>query len=128
MPVYNREARTQYIGWASDTTVLAASDPSATLAALRDGYTIYVTVISVAITLDAAQTLTFQDSANTPIVIAKVKSSPGIGPIYFEFGEDGTPLTESKAFALLASAAGLAARVHAEGYYKPTATRVPSQI
>lgn len=121
MAVTGQNARTQFQAWATDTTVVATGDPSATLVAAKTGYTHYVTHISVAVTTDNAATLTFQDSASTPIVIAKTKASPGLGPILFEFGEDGTALTEAKAFALLASGAGLAARVHCEGYTKQTA-------
>jgi hypothetical protein len=120
--VKNRDARTHFQGWATDTTVLAASDPSATLVALKTNYTIYVTLISVAVTTDNAATLSFQDTVSTAVVIAKTKASPGIGPIIFEFGEDGTPLTANYGFALAASGAGLGARVHCEGYYKQSAT------
>lgn len=128
MPVYNREARTQYKAIAADVTVLAAADPSATIVALKTNYTIYITHISVAVTTDNAATLTFQDTHSTAVLIAKTKASPGIGPILFEFGEDGTPLTANYALALTASGAGLTARVHVEGYYKPSATMVPSGI
>lgn len=121
MAVVNQNTRLHYAPLVADVTVVAANDPTATLLAAKTGFTIYVTHISVAVTTDNAATLTFQDSATTPIVIAKTKASPGIGPILFDFGEDGTPLTEAKALNLAASGAGLAARVHVEAYYKPTA-------
>jgi hypothetical protein len=106
----------------ADATVLAASDGTTNvLIAAKTGFTLFITRILVAITTDAAQTLTFQDSAGTPVVIAKTKSSPGLGPIEFTFGEDGTPLTEAKSLDLNISAAGLAGRVHVEGYYRRTA-------
>lgn len=105
-----------------DADVVAASDGTANvLIPAKTGHTLFITKIAVAVTTDAAQTFTFQDSASTPIVIAKTKASPGIGPINFDFGEDGTPLTEAKSLNLNISAAGLAARVHAEGYYRRTA-------
>lgn len=119
MAVRGQNARTQFQGWATDTTVLAGADPSATLVAAKTGYTHYVTLISIAVTTDNAATLTFQDSTpSTPIVFAKTKASPGIGPILFDFGEDGTPMAVSLAVVLLASGAGLAARIHVEGYTK----------
>lgn len=121
MAIKNQNARSHYESWATDTTVLAGADPSATLVAAKTGHTIYVTHISVAVTTDNAATLLFRDSAGTPVVIAGTKASPGIGPILFDFGDDGTALTEAKAFALLASGAGLACRIHCEGYYKQTA-------
>lgn len=111
--------------------IVAATDWSTahTLVALKSKYTIYVQKITVQITTDGAHTLTFQDSATTPIVIAKTKSAPGLGPIVFDFGEQGVPLTESKAFSCLMDAAGLAGEIHWEGYLKPSATAiVPSEI
>lgn len=106
---------------AADATLIATSDGTTNeLIPGKVGHTLFVTLISIAITTDAAQTLTFQDDADTPIVIAKTKASPGVGPILFEFGEDGTPLTEDKALDLNISAAGLAGRVHVEGYYRRT--------
>lgn len=120
MAVANQNARIQFQGGATDTTIVAASDPSATLVTGRTGYTIYVTHISLAVTTDNAATMTLQDSATTPIIIAKSKASPGIGPILWDFGDDGTPLTEAKSLALLASGAGLAGRLHIEYYFRQT--------
>lgn len=105
----------------ADVNMVAASDGTTNeLIPAKTGYTTYVTLIAVAITTDAAQTLTFQDDASTPVVIAKTKASPGIGPILFEYGEDGTPLTAEKALDLNISAAGLAGRIHVEGYRRRT--------
>lgn len=128
MAVKNRDARCAYQAWATDTTVLAAADPSATIVALKTNYTIYVTFICVNVIVDNAATLAFQDTHATPVGIAKTKASPGIGPIVFDFGDDGTALTANYGLALLASGAGLTARVHCEGYYKPSATMVPSAV
>lgn len=122
---HNESARTMraiHQAWAVDVNLLAASDGTTNeLVPAKTNHTIFVTHISVAITTDAAQTLTFQDDTGTPIVLAKTKSSPGIGPILFEFGEMGTPCGAGQAFDLNISAAGLAGRIHAEGYYKRTA-------
>lgn len=118
----DRKPRNHFRPIVADANVVAASDGAANvLFPAVTGHTLFVTRILVAVTTDAAQTFTFQDSASTPIVIAKTKASPGIGPIDFDFGDDGTPLTEAKSFDLNISAAGLAARVHAEGYYRRTA-------
>lgn len=122
---HNESARTMraiHQGFAVDVGMIATSDGTTNeIVPAKTNHTVFVTHISVAITTDAAQTLTFQDDASTPIVIAKTKASPGIGPILFEFGEMGTPLTENKALDLNISAAGLAGRIHVEGYYKRTA-------
>ncbi len=115
--------RVEHQRWAADKTVLAADDPDTTAwVAAKTNYTIYVTHLSVSTTTDSAATMTFQDTASTPVVIAKTVASPGVGFREWNFGEDGTPLTADKALDIVGSAAGLGARVHAEGYYKQSAT------
>jgi hypothetical protein len=107
----------------SGSTVLAAGDnlsaTARTLQALVTGYSIFIQRILVDVITDNAATLTFGDTASSPIVIAGTKVSPGIGPILFDFGPDGRQLTESQAFVLKNSAAGLAADITWQGYLKP---------
>jgi hypothetical protein len=122
MAVQNQNARTHFQACAADVTILTGADPSATIIAAKTNYTIYVTSISLAVTTDNAATQTIQDTASTPVVIAKSKASPGLGPILWEFGEDGTPLTADKGLALLASGAGLGGRLHVEAYYRQSGT------
>lgn len=109
----------------SGSTVLAAGDNLSVtfrqLVAARTGETIYIQKIAVHVITDNAATLSFQDDAGTPIVIAGTKASPGIGPIPFDFGPDGRALTEAKDFELKNSAAGLAADITWTGYRRPTA-------
>lgn len=117
----------------SGSTVLAATDDLSATArtlgvALKAGFTVFVQRIIVNVITDNAATLTFQDDAGTPVVIAKTKASPGIGPILFDFGSEGRGLTVSKTFTLKNSAAGLAADIHWEGYLRPTATITPSGL
>jgi len=108
----------------SGSSVLAAADDLSTtarvLAAGKAGYTIYVQEITVNVITDNAATQTFQDDATTPVVIAKTKASPGIGPIVFDFGEEGRALTVDKDFEMKNSAAGLAADVSWRGYKRLT--------
>lgn len=108
----------------SGSTVLAATDDlsvtARVLKAGKAGYTIYVQSITVNVITDNAATQTFQDDAGTPVVIAKTKASPGIGPINFDFGEEGRALTEGKDFELKNSAAGLAADISWQGYMRLT--------
>lgn len=85
--------------------------------------TIYIQRIQVNIITDAAQSLTLQDDAGTPVVIAGVKASPGVGPITFDFGPEGRALTQAKEFELKNSAAGLAADITWTGYWRATATQ-----
>lgn len=119
-----RPLRGQFKPFSVDVTLIATSDGAANvLVAALAAHTIFVTRIDIAVTTDNAATLTFQDSASTPIVIAKTKASPGLGPINFVFGEDGTALTEAKSLDLNISAAGLAGRIHVEGYIRATSAR-----
>lgn len=131
MGVFNREHRTRYKDVSGRTTLAAGDNLSAagrTLVALKVGYTTYVEKIQVNVITDNAATLQFKDSAGTPRVIAGTKASPGIGPITFEFGDEGIPLTEAKDFNLWNSAAGLAAEIYWEGYQKPTGTLTTAQV
>ena len=113
----------------STSTVLAAGDnlsaSARTLAAAVLLETIYVQRILVNVITDNAATLTFQDTAGTPIVIAGTKASPGIGPILFDFGDRGRALTEGKALTLKNSAAGLAADITVQMYRRRTGTGAP---
>ena len=86
------------------------------------GMTIFIQKIQLAVTVDNAATQTFQDSAGTPILAAKSKASPGLGPIIWDFGPDGFALTEGEDFNHLMSAAGMAGSVTITAYQKVTAT------
>lgn len=110
----------------SGSTVLAAGDNlSVTARELVEGvagWTIFIQKITVNIVTDAAQSLTLGDDAGTPVVIAGVKASPGVGPIPFDFGPEGRALTEDQSFQLKNSAAGLAADITWSGYMRQTAS------
>ena len=68
--VFRDLTKTQIIG-TGDTTVDA-------FLAKRANQTIWVQRIVVYVTTDSAQSLTFQDDASTPVVVAVVTTSPGI--------------------------------------------------
>lgn len=95
---------------------VADSATKAAVVAARINHTLYVQKITVSVLTDAAQSLIFQDNAGTPVLIAKTKASPGLGPITFDFGPHGTALTQDKQLDIAISGAGLVARVHIEGY------------
>lgn len=103
-------------------TFVAATDYTTAAAkiAAKAGFTIHVIKIALMVTTDNAALQTFQDSATTPIVIAALKASPGLGPVVFDFGEDGFALTEGKSFDHKMSAAGMAASVTVTAYYRRT--------
>lgn len=106
----------------SGTLVLAAADDDQTLVANPNAnYSIFIQKIVVNVTTDAAQSASFEDSAGTPIKVANIVASPGLGIQEFDFGPQGRKLTEGKNFVLNLSAAGLAMGIHWEGYMRPTA-------
>lgn len=111
--------------WAVDLDIIAADTTTKTLIALKAGFTIFVTRAVFNITTAAAQTLTLQDSADTPVPIFKTVAS-ATGSQDVEFGDDGTGLTEGKNLDVALSAAGLAGRLHVEGYYRQTSPVIPS--
>ena len=85
-------------------------------------YSIFVQRIIFNCTTDAAQTLTFQDDAGTPIVIGKSASSPGLGiEIVGDYGPLGKQLTENTNLDIIISAAGLAGQINIEAYQRLTA-------
>lgn len=116
------EHQRNFFGSASADSLVGASDTSKdNVIAVRSSlYTIYVQRITVSVTTDAAQSLIFQDDANTPVLIGKTKASPGLGPIEIDFGPEGTALTQGKNLDIATSGAGIAARVRIEAYQKLT--------
>jgi hypothetical protein len=119
-------ALTQYPDATVSYSFLVATDWSggnvSTKIAAKAGYTIWIQRIMLSVTVDNAATQQFQDNAGTPIPVAKSKASPGLGPITWDFGEIGFPLTAGQAFQHLMSAAGMAGAVTVQAYYRPTVT------
>lgn len=111
----------------SNSTVFAATDGNLTLVTGRTGYTLYVQRIIVTVKTSAAQTITFEDSANTPVYVAKIPASPGVDTRWdFDFGPEGKPLTSGKNLAMDMTA-GNAGHVEYLAYLKPdTAVAVAS--
>lgn len=94
-------------------------------------HTIFVQRISISVTTHAdGKSWTFQDSANSPIPIAKypdevVADIQEEQPWVVDFGAKGTPLTQGKNLDIKGSAAGLAGRIHIEAYQKLTGVGAP---
>lgn len=100
---------------------VAAGDSATKTAqpAARTNFQIFIQKITVAPVTGAAQSLSFQDNAGTPVVIGKYTGAVGnTTPVTFDFGPHGTALTVSKEFDIAISGAGLAARIHIEGFYR----------
>ena len=84
-------------------------------------WSIRIQKIWLTIKTDAAQTITFEDTAASPIFIEKSDASPGANTQYiWEFGPKGKLLTQNKDFAMTFSAAGLAGHVEWMGYEEQT--------
>ena len=68
-------------------------------------FTNYIQKITVNISTSAAQSITFQDSAGTPIVVMFIEASAAAGTIRtVDFGARGFALTEGKALNISGSA------------------------
>lgn len=103
--------------WVDVDVATGDSATKSAVVAARTNFTIYIQKITISVITDAAQSLIFQDNG-TPLIIAKTKASPGLGPIVYDWGPHGTALTANKQFDIAISGAGLAARVHIEGYMR----------
>lgn len=92
------------------------------IAAKTSRHSIFVQRITLSVTTDSAQSLTFQDDAGTPVVIAKSPASPGLGfEVVADFGPAGIQLTEAKNLDIVISGAGLACQISIEAYQRVTA-------
>ena len=99
---------------------------TATLKAAKDtDYQMFIQRIIVWIKTDSAQSITFQDTATTPVVICKVPTSPGADTRWdFDFGQTGFPLTLGKDLTATFSAAGLAGHITWAGYQTDNAAHL----
>lgn len=82
-------------------------------------FQIVIQRILLNVTTDNAATQTFQ-SSDASQVIAGSKASPGIGPITFDFGEDGFVISDGLSFNHKMSGAGMAGSVTVQAYMRPT--------
>lgn len=113
--------RNTYKDISTSGVVLAAAAGLSAAVALATGFTIYVQKITVNISTSAAQAITFQDSAGTPIVVAFIEASTAAGVIRtFDFGSKGIALTEAKQLNIV-NVAGPAYSWTVEGYSRQTA-------
>lgn len=109
--------------WSVDYQLAAATSGTVELKAVRSAnHRLYIRHIIISPTTYAAQTLTFQDDAGTPVPIA-LASVPAAAPATMgnqgwrlDFHDGGTPLTTGTNLDMVISAAGIAGRIHIEGY------------
>lgn len=105
---------------ASTELTVAAGTGDTTLITVRNAnHTIYVQRIIGWISTDAAQSISFEDTADTPYQIAEITTSPGDSTRWdFDYGDEGLPLTKGKNLNMNVSAAGLAGSVKVYAYQK----------
>ncbi len=123
MPSYKSAEgyRSHYQDVSGQLTATASTDDTTLVTVRNANSTIFVQRVIVYITTDAAVSWSFEDSANTPIKVCKVSTSPGVDTRWdFDFGDIGHSLTEGKNFVLNVSATGLAGSISWYGYSKLT--------
>lgn len=103
-------------------TIATGDTTAAGVVTARDAnHSLFIQRILLMVSTDAAQTLTFQDSNGSPVVIAKSKTSPGLGLLVVaDFGPRGKQLTAGKNLDIILSGAGLGCQVDVEAYEKRT--------
>lgn len=113
--------RRTYTDISGELTVLATTDDSTLVTVRGAAHTLFIQRVIFEVTTDAAQSMSFEDSASTPVQIGEVLASPGDSTTHdFNYGEEGYPLTEGKNFNMQVSAVGLAGRLKWYGYQKQT--------
>ncbi len=83
--------------------------------------TLYINKINVAVTTSAAQALTIRDTSGR--VAAVVVASAPVGPVSFDFGPDGFPLTEGAGLEVVGGGTGIAGSYTILGYRRATQPR-----
>ena len=108
------------------TLKIATTDGDTTLVTVsKTSRTIFIQELWVEVTVDAAQSWSFEDSNSTPRKIATMPVSPGTGrQNLIPWSPQGVALNEGKNFVLNVLAAGVEGTVHWEGYERPTAAAV----
>ena len=105
----------------TEFTFLAATGDTTLITATSASHTIFVQRIIVWISTDAAQSMSFEDTAGTPVQNVEIPASPGDSTRWdFDYGEEGFPLTEGTNLNMNVSAAGLAGRVKVYAYQRIT--------
>jgi hypothetical protein len=112
---------THYKDLYSDKTVdidLAATDAGKdnVIVVKSANHQIWVQKISYSVITAAAQPVTFQDDASTPVKITVVPASQATS-VVIDFGPKGVPLTIGKNLDI-SNTAGPAAKIHIEAYEK----------
>src|SRR3990167_334366 len=119
------EARRRVYKDKTKAVVLVAADTTQdAFLTKRANHRIWVQRIIGYITTDSAQSITFQDDAGTPLVVATITTSPGDETRWdFDYGDVGFPLGENQDLDINVSAAGLAGNITVIAYQAPSAVQ-----
>lgn len=80
-------------------------------------HVIWIQKITLNISTHAAQTITFRDTAATPLQFGShLDAATGVDSIVYDFGPKGKACTIGKDFAVSQAAAGIGGNVHIEAY------------
>ncbi len=100
--------------------VVAGSAGAAAIIAAVTGFTVWIQKVVIVITTDAAQTITVQDTAGTPIHVLEIPASAGDGSVHtVDFGARGYALTADKGLDI-SGTAGPAYAYVIEAYQRQT--------
>lgn len=111
--LYRRSGR----AFATSQDFTTATDDTTLVTAKSTSYYVYIQSITCTIKTDAAQSITFEDSASSPRYVQKVTTSPGADTTWkWDFGPRGIQLTQGKNLVMNVSATGLAGHVEVVGY------------
>ena len=118
----------------SRTLILGTGDTPTTVGADfitgRAGYTIYLLSIKVHVMTAAAQAITFQDDAGTPVVFATLPASAAVGDEHVllnDLNGPGVPITEGKNLDITGTA-GVGARIEVVAYLRPTGVMTAANL
>lgn len=110
---------------ASSNLVVGTAGPVTLVAARSANHTTFMQKITVSINVYSAKTLTFQDTAGTPVLFGLISVPAAAaalvsesGTIVLDFGPEGVPVTMGKDLTLVLSGAGVGATIHVEAYEK----------
>lgn len=126
MPGWSEERYRQVFRDISGNLNVTAATSDTSLQAAITNHTIFIQRIVFYVTTSAAQSMSFEDDAETPIQIANIPATPADDTRWeFYFGPKGVPLTQGQAFKMNVSAAGLAGQLTWDGYAKLTGVAGP---
>lgn len=118
--VYHEHQLLRFQDATNDVRVEEATTASTSVIPAKAGFTVYVRKITGHVSKAGGSTLTFQDTAGTPSVLAVV-SSASVGAVtVLDAFSKGVALAEDQGLDLVGDAAGSVGVFYIEAYYYPS--------